>query len=220
MVGALSHLHRAGSQDTSTLENKWVLIKSGDENKTLIFPFILHASSEVTWLYQIKPQHKIKRNIWRGVLGFIGLQSMRTHHCRFQRLLLLNPGIIYYFEISQSKVLLIEVIKPEDNPKKGESKPRSVLSVLPQSPGQLKAIYKNIESKPLFTQITQHYSQHVIRFCLLLIDWLIFFRDRISLCETSFVDQTALKLPEILLPLPLKCWVKGVRHHQPAQCIF
>lgn len=42
--GALSHLHRAGNKDTSTLENEWVLIKSGDENKTLIFPFILHAS--------------------------------------------------------------------------------------------------------------------------------------------------------------------------------
>ena len=34
----------SGNKDTSTLENEWVLIKSGDENKTLIFPFILHAS--------------------------------------------------------------------------------------------------------------------------------------------------------------------------------
>lgn len=44
VADALSHLHRAGSKDTSTLENEWVLIKSGDENKTLIFPFILHES--------------------------------------------------------------------------------------------------------------------------------------------------------------------------------
>lgn len=57
---------------------------------------------------------------------------------------------------------------------KGESKPRSILSVLSQSPGRLKAIYKNNQSEPLFTQITQHCSQHVIRFCLLLIDWLVF----------------------------------------------
>ena len=45
---------------------------------------------------------------------------------------------------------------------------------------------------------------------------------RVSLCSfeacpgAHSVDQTGLELTEILLPLPPKCWIKGVRHHHPA----
>lgn len=151
MPGTLSHLHRAGSKNISTLENKWLLIKSCDENKTLIFPFILHASSEITWLYQIKPEHKMKRNIWRGVLGFIAMLCQEAYRAcelitaasRGSCCWILGLYTIFRYHKVRFCWLGLLNYKPEDNPMKGESKPRSILSVVPQSPGRLKAIYKN-----------------------------------------------------------------------------
>ena len=52
--------------------------------------------------------------------------------------------------------------------------------------------------------------------------FVLVFQDRVSLCNspgctgTRSVDQAGLRLTEIHLPLPLRCWDKGLRHHCPA----